>query len=122
MQSISKQRGLTAISWFVVIAVGIMVSIFLLRLIPIYIDGFSVAQSVDVMKTDKKLLKSSVKEIKKSLLLRLSINSVYSVKADDIYVTKKANKVIVEVDYEIREKVVGNLDFVVSFKNEVTIQ
>jgi len=122
MQSLSKQHGLTAISWIIVIAIAALFAIFLLRLIPIYIDGYSVRESVNYMKTQKELVKYSARGIKKSLLKKLNINSVYSVTAEDIYVTKKGDKVIVEVDYEVREKIVGNLDFVVSFHEEVTIQ
>ena len=122
MQSLSKQHGLTAISWVVVIAIAAMFAIFLLRLIPIYIDGYGVGETLEYMKTEKKFIKSSTRGIKKSLLKKLNINSNYSVTAEDIYVTKKGNTVIVEIDYEVREKIVGNLDFVVSFHKEVTIQ
>ena len=74
------------------------------------------------MKTDSKLNKYPAKAVKKSLLTRLNINSVYSVTGDDIYVSKRSGKTIIEVNYEIRENIVGNLDFVVSFKKEVTVQ
>ena len=122
MKSISKQRGLTAISWFFVIAFFVMFAVLLLRIIPIYLDGFAVGESVKFMETEKALLTSSTRDIKKSLLKKLNINSVYNVKADDIYVTKKRNKVIIEVDYEVRENVVGNLDFVISFNKQAVIQ
>lgn len=122
MQSISKQRGLTAISWMVIITAIVLFSIFILRLIPIYLDGYSVAESVKFLGTEKKLIKYSNKAIKKALLKKLNINSVYSVVEDDIFVTKKAKYVIVEVDYEVRENLIGNLDFVVSFNSEVTIK
>jgi len=121
MQSISKQRGLTAISWFLIIALAIMVIIFFIRLIPIYIDGYSVKQAVASLAEDSKLVKTSPKAIKKSLLTKLNLNSVYSVTGDDIYVSRKKGKTLVEVDYEIRENVLGNLDFVVSFNSEVTL-
>lgn len=122
MQLILKQRGLTAISWFFVIAIAVLFITFLIRLIPIYIDGFSVYESIESMQSDSKLKTSSTKGIKKSLLTRLNLNSVYSVTGEDIYVSKKAGKTIIEVDYEVRENIVGNLDFVVSFKKEVTVQ
>jgi len=122
MQSLSKQHGLTAISWVIVIAIAAMFVIFLLRLIPIYIDGYSVRESVNYMETQKELVNYPTRAIKKSLLKKLNINSVYSVTAEDIYVTKKNGKVIVEVDYEVREKIVGNLDFIVSFNEKITIQ
>jgi len=121
MQSISKQRGLTAISWFLIIALAIMVIIFFIRLIPIYIDGYSVKQAVASLAQDTKLAKNSPKAIRKSLLTKFNLNSVYSVTGEDIFVSRQADKTLVEVEYEIRENVLGNLDFVVSFKSEVLL-
>lgn len=120
-QSISKQRGMTAISLFIVIAMAIMVIIFLIRLVPIYIDSASVESAVQSMASDAKMKTAGTKQIKKSLLTKFNLNSVYSVTGDDIYVSKVGGKTLIEVDYEIRENVVGNLDFVASFKSEVTL-
>ena len=120
-QSISKQRGMTAISLFIVIAMAIMVIIFLIRLVPIYIDSASVESAVQSMASDAKMKTAGTKAIKKSLLTKFNLNSVYSVTGDDIYVSKVGGKTLIEVDYEIRENVVGNLDFVASFKSEVTL-
>jgi len=122
MKLVSKQRGLTAISWVVIIAIAVLFITLLLRLIPIYIEGFSVYESLEAMGNDKKVAKYQTAAIKKSLLTRLNINSVYSVTRDDIYVTKKGGKTTIEVDYEKRENVVGNLDLVVSFRKSVTIE
>lgn len=122
MKLISKQRGMTAISWFLVIVVAALFITFIIRLIPIYIDGFSVYESIGSMATDSKLNTYSAKGVKKTLLKRLNLNSVYSVTPDDIYISKSSGKTIIEVDYEVRENLVGNLDFVVSFKKEVTVQ
>jgi len=122
MKLTSKQRGLTAISWLLIIAVALVFITFLLRLIPIYIEGYSVYDSLEGMKSDPKIASYQTRRIKKTLLKRLNINSVYSVTADDIYVTKKPSKTIIEVDYEVREKIVGNLDFVVRFDKEITVQ
>ncbi len=122
MQSISKQRGLTAISWFFILAIIVMLAVFIIRLIPIYLDGYAIGQSLTYMETQKELKTKSIRMIKSSLMSKLKINSVYGVTNEDIYVTKKRNTVIIEVDYEVRKKVIGNLDFVVSFNKEVTIQ
>ncbi len=122
MKSISKQRGLAAISWFIIIVIGVLFVTLLLRLIPIYIEGFSVYDSLDSMKQDRKIINYPVSAIKKSLLRRLNINSVYSVTPEDIYVTRKGGKTRIEVDYEKRENVVGNLDIIVRFRKEITVQ
>lgn len=122
MKIISKQRGLALISWFFIITIAVLFITFLIRLIPIYIDGFAIYDSLDSMRSDSKLKTFSAKAVKKSFLTRLNLNSVYGVTGEDVYVSKRSGKTIIEVDYEARENIVGNLDFVVSFKKEVTIQ
>ncbi|VAW91203.1 hypothetical protein MNBD_GAMMA23-314 [hydrothermal vent metagenome] len=122
MNLISKQRGLTAISWLAVIAVAILFITLLLRLIPIYLEGYSVYTSMDGLKDDPKVATYPVRSLKKNLLKRLNINSVYSVTGDDIYVTRKAGKTIIEVEYEVRKTVIGNFDFIVRFQKEITVQ
>ncbi len=122
MKLIPKQHGLTTISWLVIIAVAVLFITLLLRLIPVYIEGYAVYDSLEGMKADSKVATYSSRTIRNKLLKRLNINSVYSVTDDDIYVTKKSGKTIIEVDYEVRKKVVGNLDFVVSFRKEITVQ
>lgn len=121
MQSISKQRGMTVISIFLLAVAVIMVILFLIRLVPIYIDSFSVDSAVQSMATDVKMKKAGTKTMKKSLMTKFNLNSVYSVTRDDIYISKHKGKTLIEVDYEIRENLVGNLDFVVSFKSDVTL-
>jgi len=122
IQSVSKQQGLTMISILTIVVVVVFFAIFLIRLVPIYLDGFAISESLSYMETQQELKKKSNKEIRQSLMSKLNLNSVYGVVADDIYITKKRNKVYVEVDYEVREKIVGNLDFVVSFNKEAVIQ
>ncbi len=122
MKLISKQRGLTAISWLAVIAVAIMFITLLLRLIPIYIEGYGVYDSLEGLKDDPKIATYPNRTIRKTLLKRFNINSIYSVTGEDIYITKKSGKTIIEVEYEVRKPIVGNLDFVVSFRKEVTVQ
>jgi len=122
IQSISKQQGLTMISILAIVVVVVFFVIFLIRLVPIYLDGFAITESLSYMETQQELKKKSIRDIRKSLMSKLNLNSVYGVVADDVYIIKKRNKVFIEVDYEVRENIVGNLDFVVSFNKEAVIQ
>ena len=46
---------------------------------------------------------------------------VSGVSKEDIYIDKLKNAMNVEIDYEIRENLVGNVDVVVHFQKSVTI-
>jgi len=121
IQSISKQHGMTTISFLFLAVAAIMIILFLIRLVPLYIDSASVESAVQSMASDVKMKTAGTKALKKSLLTKFNLNSVYSVTGDDIYISKPNGKTLIEVEYEIRENLVGNLDFVVSFKSDVTL-
>ena len=46
MYSIRKQRGMTAVGWAFVFLMIAVVTLIVLKLMPIYLDGFSVTSSL----------------------------------------------------------------------------
>ena len=60
-------------------------------------------------------------EIERMVLKRLDINMVTDVKRDDISVTKTGNSITVEINYEVRQHMFGNIDVVVSFDKRAEI-
>jgi hypothetical protein len=54
-------------------------------------------------------------------MARLKINSVYDFNPKNIVIKKGLNSYLVDVSYEVREPVLGNVDIVVSFSNQVEI-
>jgi hypothetical protein len=92
-----------------------------LKLLPIYLDGYSVKSSLESIKSEHNVGKKSSLDIKRMLLKRLDINMVDEVTKDDIYIDKSRGSMIVEVDYEVRKKLLGNLDVVVSFYHSIEV-
>ena len=121
MYSIRKQRGMTAVGWAFVFLMIAVVTLIVLKLMPIYLDGFSVTSSLESLKNEHNIGKKSPTEIKRMLLKRLDVNMVDGVTKDDIFIEKSKGVMEIEVDYEVRENLVGNLDVVVSFNNIVEV-
>jgi len=46
---------------------------------------------------------------------------VEGITADDIFVEKRGDTMIISAEYEIREKMLGNVDVVVSFNKSVEV-
>ena len=59
------------------------------------------------------------REIIAMILKRLDVNMVSSVTKDDIFIEKIKNTVIVDVEYEVRKPLFGNLDVIISFRKSV---
>jgi hypothetical protein len=117
----NKQKGMTAIGWLLVIAVVVIFALVGLKLIPVYFDGYKIAASMDSLASDQDARNKGPGEIKKLLLKRLDINMIYDIKPEDIDITRSTNGYNVEIDYEPRVNLFGNLYFVVVFDKTVEV-
>lgn len=121
MHHCKSQKGMTAIGWLLVLS---MVAIFVLvgiRLIPIYITGYEISTAMNQMATDASLHGKSPPELKKALLFKLDIQGVYDIKSDDIVITRDQGGYSIEVDFEPRVSLLGNLYFVAVFDKTVVV-
>ena len=121
MKSFRKQLGMTAIGWILVILLVVFAALFLVKLAPIYIGGFEVHSVVGALESEPGLGKKSARQIRAIILKRLDINMMKEVHKDDIHIERGKNTWEVEVAYEIREAVIGNLDVVISFNATASI-
>lgn len=117
-----KQAGMTAIAWMGIIALILMFVLLGLKLLPIYLDGFKVGSILSDIKDESGIAKMTPMMISKTIMKRLDINMVSGVGRDNIYIDKAGRKKrTVEIDYEVRENIAGNVDVVVHFQKAVTI-
>lgn len=120
--SIRRQHGLTMISWMFVIAIGIFFILIGFKMIPVYMENYSLRHSMMGMQDDKRLRDEGPSGIKKSLQKRLRINGVYDLPMEAITVTKEDGHLRLDVKYEIRKPVAGNVAIVMSFAESVEIR
>ena len=120
-KSISKQRGLTMISWMVVIVFFLFQAVIAMNVLPVYFTDSTVATVLEELPSDADAQRSTAKELKRMVMKRLGINSVYSIKPEYVSVKKGRDEKTVTIEYEPRGTLVGNLDFIVSFKHEAKV-
>ena len=121
MTPMSQQRGLTMISWLVVIVFLLFQAVIAMNVIPVYMTDRTVGSIMKELPKDLKVQEASAKELKGMVSKRLSINSVYAVKPEHIKVKKGRGENIVTIDYEPRGKLIGNLEYIVHFQHEARI-
>lgn len=119
MQLINKQKGLTGISIMAIIVAIAFAALIFLKIMPVYFDSFKVGDVVGAMKSERGLGEKSNNEITNMILKRLDVNMVSDVNKDHIFIEKKQNDVFIDVEYEVRKKMFGNLDVIISFKKSV---
>ena len=120
-KSIKIQQGLTMISMMVVIVFLLFQAVIALNVLPVYMTDSSVKEVMERLEQDPKSTGLSAKQLKESLMKRLRLNSVYDIKPEYIKVKKGRGVNLVTIEYEPRGKLIGTLDFIVSFKHEASI-
>lgn len=116
-----KQKGATLISWLGLLALILFNAIIALNVVPVYMNDHSVKSLMENLETDSSIQGATPKKIKETITKRLRVNNVYSVNKDHITIKKSKNHYIVTIEYEPRGKLIGTLDYIVSFKHEARI-
>ena len=119
MQLINKQKGMTGISLIALLVLIAFVAIIFLKIMPVYFDSFKVGDVVSDMKEERGLGDKTNSDITKMILRRLDVNMVSDVTKEHIFIEKSKNEVLIDVEYEVRKEMFGNLDVVISFKKSV---
>ena len=117
----NKQKGMTLISWLVLLGIVLFNAIIALNIVPVYINDQSVKSLMKNLETDTTVRGDSPKELKKTITKRLRVNNVYSVTKEHITIKKAKNGYLVIIEYEPRGKLMGNLDYIVTFKHEARV-
>lgn len=118
---IKKQQGMTFISWVIVLVFLLFQGVIAMNVLPVFITDSSVKKIMEVLPTDPKARGLTTRDLKNLLAKRLSINSIYDVTAEHITVKKQRDYNNVTIEYEPRGKLIGNLDYIVSFKHEAKV-
>ena len=119
MELKNKQKGLTGVSIMVILVAIAFIAIIFLKIMPVYFDAFKVNDVVSAMKQERGLDDKSINEISNMILKRLDVNMVSDVTKDDIIIEKTKDMVFIDIEYEVRKQMFGNLDVIISFKKSV---
>ena len=118
---VRNQHGMTMLSWLIVLAVVVFFILVGIKMVPTYLENYSIQQVLRNMENDRKVRSMSPAEMKKSFFKRLKINSVYEFDRDAIKIKKEKFGTRFALDYEIRKPVAGNVAIVMTFSESALI-
>jgi hypothetical protein len=122
MKSIHRQRGMTPIGWILVFLLIAFFTLVALKLVPIYLDSFTIGSVISDMRQEPGIAAKTPREVVAMIEKRLDINMVEGITADDIFVEKRGDTMTISAEYEIREKMLGNVDVIISFNKTVEVE
>ena len=118
----NRQRGVTAIGWLIILGLIAFFVLLALRLTPVYIEAYKVSSHLKSFKREPNITKKSVADIRKLLQKRFDVDDIDRVDPKKaVKITKSKGVLLIEANYELRQKIVGNVDVIVKFKDVVKI-
>lgn len=122
-----KQQGLTMVSWIVVVSFLGVLMIAALNIIPSYLNYMSAQSILDDLGESSELKGKSPKDVKVAINKHFKMNNLRNIKVKDAITIKKRGSssrsgFTVQLKYEDRGKIMGNLFFVTQFNHTVEIK
>lgn len=119
--SSKQEKGLTFISLVFILSIIGFFALLILKIAPIYMDHSKVVSALKALEASPELPTQSADQIKTSLSKRFSMNYVSAITYDDVKISKHGNHVKVQAQYEVVEKIIGNLSVLVQFDDVIEV-
>lgn len=111
-----KQRGVSMFGFLLIAMVVVMLAVLAMKLVPAYVEFFSVKKILNAMGQDSELKSMSNAEIRNSFAKRAEVGYVTVVKPEDLEIDRSGGKVMLTTEYEYRKPLVGNISLIIDFK------
>ena len=109
-----RQRGMTIVGFLLVSAVIIIFALVGFRVLPSYIEYFTVKRALEATLSDANTL--TPQDIRRALALRISADYVDSVRASDVTVSKEGNQIVASLAWQKILPMVGNASILLEFE------
>ena len=111
-----KQRGVSMFGFLLIAILVIMFAMLAMKLIPAYVEFFSVKKILNAMGQDTETKSMSNAEIRNSFAKRAEVGYVTVVKPDNLDIDRSGGNVVISTEYEYRTPLVANISLIVDFK------
>ncbi len=117
----ARQHGASGSGFVSMIVLIIVLVLLVLKLFPVYMEHFNVSSSLNSLSDQSGIKEMKKAEIKTLLERRFSINEVNNVNKEHITINKSKDGMTIDVIYEVRKPLVGNIDIVIHFNDHLKI-
>lgn len=117
---IQKQRGITFLGFLIVLAMIVFTGYIGMKLFPMYQEYFNVVSALKAVAQEPGIADRSPAKVREALERHFYISYIDSVKRENVTIQKRKGYTI-QVQYEVRETLLGNLDVVASFDKTIDL-
>ena len=111
-----KQRGVSMLGFMLIAVMVIIIAMLAMKLVPAYIEFFSVKKILNSMGQDAEVKSMNNVEVRSSFSKRASVGYVTVVKPEDLNIDRSGGNMVISTEYEYRTPLVANISLVVDFK------
>ena len=115
------QRGMTVIAVLMILVIIGFTALIVMRIVPIYINYFSVWSTLEGLKKEPEIEKMSVFDIQQRIQRRFDISYVEIIDPKQVKIRQQGRDKIIELVYEDRRPLIGNLDVVAKFNDAIVL-
>lgn len=116
-----RQQGITVISGLLILVGLGFVALIALRVVPIYIDYFTVRSTLEGLRKEPEIARMTTFDIHKTIQKRFDIGYVDIVEAKQAKILRQGNERHLELVYEDRRPVIGNVDVIAKFNINIPL-
>jgi hypothetical protein len=118
---IRRQKGLTLIGFLIVLSLVIFATYIGMRIGPIYMEYYSVVSAMNGVAKERGAAQTSLFDARRKILDRLYVSyASNNIQERHIKILRR-NGVFLNVAYEVRKPLLGNLDVVAKFDRTVPL-
>lgn len=118
-----KQQGMTLIGWISVISIILLLALAAIRLAPVYLQYFRIADVIRDVPLEMQNEKSITPAIiRKYIDKRFDVEAVTVITAKDVKVDRQNEGYVLTADYDHRVPFLSNINFVVEFETTSTVR
>jgi hypothetical protein len=115
MTSRQRQRGL-GFAGLLVLLIGIVfLAIIGMKLVPAYIEYFTIKKAVTGMAQSGELRGGSVADVRKAFDRRAAVDDITAISPADLEITKDGNEIVISFAYEKRIPLFYNISVLIDF-------
>ncbi len=117
-----KQRGLTLISFGIVMAAGIFVAYTAMKIIPSYLEYNALINALATLQEDPGASDMSAVQMRRKIIASLWVSYASDNIKDEHIKISRNDGIKINVKYEVRKTWIGNIDLILHFDKTVALR
>ncbi|MBI3936475.1 MAG: DUF4845 domain-containing protein [Betaproteobacteria bacterium] len=111
----NKQEGISLSGLVVTLIVLALVTLLGLKLLPSYLQYFSIQSQFRAIANDPEMKNATPGEVRKAFSRRAQVENITAIEPGDVEVTKDGNQIVLSASYSVRVPLVANISACLDF-------